>query len=208
MKTQSSAIGAGVIAAIASSLCCITPVLAVLAGTSSLAGNFGWLEPARPFLIGATVLALGYAWYDKLKPVKTAQADDCGCAVTEKLPFWRTKQFLGIITAFALVMTAFPMYANYLIPSSPKTEIGAVKADNIQKVEFKVKGMTCTGCEGHVLHEVEKLEGIIEVIVSYEKGNTIVKFDKTKTSIKEIKKAIEATSYEITSHKILKIKQQ
>ena len=88
MKAQNSAIGAGVIAAIASSLCCITPVLAVLAGTSSLAGNFGWLEPARPFLIGATVLALGYAWYDKLKPVKQ---NDCGCAIAENLHFGKLK---------------------------------------------------------------------------------------------------------------------
>ena len=204
MKAQNSAIGAGIIAAIASSLCCITPVLAVLAGTSSLAGNFGWLEPARPFLIGATVLALGYAWYDKLKPVKQ---DDCGCAIAEKPAFWQTKKFLSFITVFALVMTAFPLYANYLISSnSPATEITAVKADNVQKVEFKVKGMTCTGCEGHVKHEVEKLKGIIEVVVSYDKGNTVVKFDKTKTSIKAIEKAINSTGYEVTSHKILKTK--
>jgi mercuric ion transport protein len=206
MKAQKSVIGAGLIAAIASSLCCITPIIAILAGTSSLAGNFSWLEPARPFLIGITILALGYAWYDKLKPAKTAN-DDCGCVVTTKLPFWKTTQFLGIITTFAIVMTAFPMYANYLIPSSsPRTELFEVKTDNIQRVEFKVKGMTCTGCEGHVKLEVEKLEGIIEVLVSYDKGNTVVKFDKTKTSIKIIEKAINSTGYEVTSYKNLKTK--
>lgn len=201
MKAESSLIGAGLIAAIASSLCCITPVLAVLAGTSSLAGNFSWLEPARPFLIGATILALGYAWYDKLKPVKK---DDCGCAVAQKLPFWQTKKFLSVITVFAIIMTAFPLYANYLLPTNSTTEITAVKADNIQKVEFKVKGMTCTGCEGHVKNKVEKLKGIIEVLVSYDKGNTIVKFDKTKTSIQAIEKAINSTGYKVTSHKTLK----
>jgi copper chaperone CopZ len=203
MKAKNSMIGAGIIAAIASSLCCITPVLAVLAGTSSLAGNFGWLEPIRPLLIGATILALGYAWYDKLKTVKK---DDCGCSITEKLPFWRTKQFLGIVTFFAIAMTAFPMYANYLIPTSSKTEISAIKADNIQKVEFEVKGMTCTGCKVHVKHKVEKLEGIVEVFVSYEKENTVVKFDTTKTSVKAIEKAIKSTDYEVISYKMLKIK--
>lgn len=204
MKAEKSMIGAGIIVAIASSLCCITPVLAVLAGTSSLAGNFSWLEPLRPFLIVGTVLALGYAWYDKLKPVKK---DDCGCGTIEKLPFWRTKQFLGIITAFAIVMTAFPVYANYLIPTSSKNKVSIVVADNVQKIEFKVQGMTCTGCEVHVQHEVEKLKGIIEILVSYEKGNTIVKFDKTKTSVKDIEKAIKSTGYEVTSYKTLKIKQ-
>lgn len=206
MKAQKSVIGAGLIAAIASSLCCITPIIAILAGTSSLAGNFSWLEPARPFLIGITILALGYAWYDKLKPPKTIN-DNCDCVVITKLPFWKTTQFLGIITTFAIVMTAFPMYANYLIPSSsPRTELSEVKADNIQRVEFKVKGMTCTGCEGHVKLEVEKLEGIIKVLVSYDKGNAVVKFDKTKTSIKVIEKAINSTGYEVTSYKTLKTK--
>jgi mercuric ion transport protein len=202
MKAKKSIIGTGVIAAIASSLCCIAPVLAVLAGTSSLAGNFGWLEPLRPFLIGMSVLALGYAWYDKLKPVKE---DDCGCVNNEKLSFWKTKQFLGIITVFAMVMTAFPMYANYLIPSSITTVIPKTAVDNIQKVAFKVKGMTCTGCESHVKHEVEKLDGIIEILVSYEKGNTIAKYDKTKTSVKAIEKAILSTGYETTSYKLLKV---
>ncbi|MEK7254190.1 MAG: heavy metal transporter, partial [Bacteroidota bacterium] len=41
--------GAGALAAVAASLCCITPVLALLAGTSGLASTFSWLEPARPW---------------------------------------------------------------------------------------------------------------------------------------------------------------
>ncbi|MEZ4738860.1 MAG: hypothetical protein R2818_05755 [Flavobacteriales bacterium] len=45
-------IAVGVVAAIASSLCCITPVLAAVAGVGSLAGSFHWLAPARPWLIG------------------------------------------------------------------------------------------------------------------------------------------------------------
>lgn len=68
MKSDKKLIGAGLLTAIAASLCCITPVLALVAGTSGLASTFSWLEPARPYFIGLTILVLGFAWYQKLKP--------------------------------------------------------------------------------------------------------------------------------------------
>ena len=49
----------GVLAAVAASLCCIAPVLALLAGTTGVAATFSWLEPFRPYLIGFTILILG-----------------------------------------------------------------------------------------------------------------------------------------------------
>ena len=71
MKTDKKLIGAGLLTAIAASLCCITPVLALVAGTSGLASTFSWLEPYRPYLIGLTILVLGFAWYQKLKDRKS-----------------------------------------------------------------------------------------------------------------------------------------
>jgi len=61
MKTDNKLIGAGLLTAIAASLCCITPVLALIAGTSGLASTFSWLEPFRPYFIGLTILVLGFA---------------------------------------------------------------------------------------------------------------------------------------------------
>lgn len=62
----------------------------------------------------------------------------------------------------------------------------------VQKVEFTITGMTCTGCEHHVKSEVSKLGGIIEAVISYEKSNAIVKFDESKTSIEGITTANES----------------
>ena len=70
MKTDKKLIGAGLLTAFAASLCCITPVLALVAGTSGLASSFSWLEPARPYFIGLTILVLGFAWNQMLKPKK------------------------------------------------------------------------------------------------------------------------------------------
>ena len=40
--------------------------------------------------------------------------------------------------------------------------------------------MTCASCEEHVNHEVNKLNGIVTQKSSYENGNAIIEFDKTK----------------------------
>src|SRR3990172_10982156 len=92
-------IGAGILSAIAASLCCITPVLALIAGSSGIAATFSWLEPARPYLIGITVLVLGFAWYQKLKPKKAEV--DCDCEGDKKPSFMQSNKFLGIVTVFA-----------------------------------------------------------------------------------------------------------
>ena len=105
--------GTGLISAIAASLCCIMPVLALIAGSSSIASNFSWIEPARPYLIGVTVIVLGFAWYQKLK---TQPVDECGCAVDEKHNSFQSKTFLLIVTLFALLMMAFPYYSKVFFP--------------------------------------------------------------------------------------------
>jgi len=199
MKLESSASFAGILTAVASSLCCITPVVAFLAGTSSLASTFSWIEPARPYLLGATALALGFAWYLKLRPVK---ADDCGCEISPKRPFMQSKSFLIAVTLFAAVTSAFPHYAGIFFPKTENTAV-VVEQSHIQKIEFTVEGMTCTGCENHVKAEISKLPGIVEVSVSYEKGTAVVKFDDTKTSIEAIENAINSTGYKAKGHKIL-----
>ena len=195
MKTDNKLIGAGLLTAIAASLCCITPVLALIAGTSGLASTFTWLEPLRPYFIGLTILVLGFAWHQKLKPKKQI---DCNCDTEEKPKFIHSKKFLGIINAFAIVMLAFPYFSSIFYPKTEK-QIIVVDKSNIQKVEFSISGMTCASCEEHVYHEVNKLKGIISSNASYEKSNAIVEFDNSKTNITEIEKAIKSTGYTVTN---------
>lgn len=190
-------IGAGLVAALGASMCCITPLLAIMAGTSGIAASFSWLEPLRPHLIGLTALVLGFAWYQQLKAVKH---EDCACEMTPKQNFMQSKAFLSLITIFAAAMLAFPSYAHVFYPQIQSQQTNADKS-NIQTVEIKVKGMTCAGCEGHVNSEVNKLPGILKVRTSYANGNTWVQFDKTKTDVKEIEKAVLATGYKVTETK-------
>jgi mercuric ion transport protein len=197
MKKDKKLIGAGLLAAIAASLCCITPILALVAGTSGLASTFSWLEPARPYFISLTILVLGFAWYQKLKPKKQIE---CNCETEEKPRFIQSKMLLGIVTAFAIVMLAFPYYAHIFYPKTQK-EIIVVDKSNVQTIEFSIIGMTCASCEEHVNHEVNKLTGIISSNASYQNRNAIVEFDNSKTNISEIEKAINSTGYSVTDKK-------
>lgn len=196
-KNENKLIGTGLITAIGASLCCITPILALIAGTSGVASAFSWIEPFRPYLIGLTVLVLGFAWYQKLKFKKEI---DCGCEPDEKPKFIHSKLFLTIVTVFALAMLAFPYFSNVFYPKTEK-QVVVVDESNIKIMEYKISGMSCTSCEEHVNHEVNNLSGIISSVVSYDNGNALIEFDKTKTNETAIEKAINSTGYKVTNKK-------
>jgi mercuric ion transport protein len=90
MKSDNKVVTVGILTAISASLCCITPVLALIAGTSGIASTFSWIEPFRPYFIGLTVLVLGFAWYQKLKPKKQV---DCECETDEKPSLFNQNHF-------------------------------------------------------------------------------------------------------------------
>ena len=193
MKSEKKLIGAGLLTAITASLCCITPVLALIAGTSGLASIFSWIEPFRPYLIGLTILVLSFAWYQKLKPRKEI---DCEC---EKPRFLESKIFLGVITVFTIAMLALPYYSGIFYPNTDKQIIVVDKSD-IKTVKFRIDGMTCASCEKHIINEVNNLNGILSSVASYEKGSAIIEFDRTKTNETEIEGAINSTGYKVTNN--------
>lgn len=196
--TPGKLISTGIVSAVAASLCCITPVLALIAGSGSVASSFSWLAPARPYMIGVTLAALGFAWYQKLWPRRT---DECACSDSERPPFFRSKTFLLIVTLFAAVMIAFPSYAKIFFPKAQKTVIVTGETD-IQTVKLNIRGMSCKACEAEVNLEVNKLPGIIQSTVSYERRNAIVQFDSSKVKAAEIVNAVQITGYKVISQSL------
>jgi len=199
MKTKSNKalLGSGIITAIAASLCCITPVLALIAGTSGMASSFSWMEPFRPYLIGITVLVLGFAWYQKLKP-RTAEEIACACEEDEKPSFWQSRKFLFIVTVFAVLMLAFPYYSPIFYPDNKK-EVVIVNAADSQTIQLDIEGMTCDACDSHVAHAAQEVDGVIEAKADHTTGKAEVKFDNTKTSKEAVIRAIDKTSYKVVS---------
>lgn len=199
---SSKSASAGLFAAIVASLCCITPVFSLLAGIGGIAATFSWMEPFRPYLIALTIGVLGFAWYQKLKP-KTQEEIECACETDEKPSFWQSKMFLGIVTAFATLMLAFPSYSHIFYPDSKSsTEITTEQDSQIKLAEFKIKGMTCTGCEEHIKHATSALDGVLEVKASHKKASAQVKFNASVVSVEVITEAINKTGYTVTESKI------
>ena len=198
LKSSGTFTGAGILSAIAASLCCIAPVIALLAGTSSVAANFAWIEPARPYLIGLSIIVLAFAWYVKLKPSK-ANCMDCNCETTKKASFLQSKAFLGLVTVFAILMIAFPLYAKVFYPKPKVQTVTAIADDNKQQVKFTIQGMTCEGCEEQVNNELAKVIGVLAYKTSYACRNSIVTFDKSKVDLKTIAAAINNTGYKVSS---------
>ena len=197
MKNNSNKalIGSGIITAIAASMCCITPVLALIAGTTGIASSFSWLEPARPYLIGFTVLVIVFAWYQKLKTSKEEDIQ-CACEDEEKPSFWQSQKFLGIVTVFTVLMLSFPYYSSAFYPDNKK-EVTIVNASDIQTIQLDIEGMTCEACDNHVTHAAREVGGVIEAMADYKTGTAEVKFDKTKASKEEIIKSINKTGYKV-----------
>jgi mercuric ion transport protein len=190
---------AGLLTAMAASLCCITPVLAFLGGATGLVSSFSWIEPFRPYLIGLTVLVFAFAWYQKLKPQNEA---DCNCETDKKTPFTQSKTFLSIVTVVAALLLAFPYYAKAFYTGTPQAQAVVDNKSNIKQATFKIKGMGCQGCTEEVNSMIAKVKGVINFQTSFERASSIVKFDPDKTSVDSIASAINSTGYRIISQTV------
>lgn len=191
---------AGLLAAVAASLCCITPVLAFLGGASGMVSSFSWIDPYRPYLIGFTIVVFIFAWYQKLKPQKQV---DCNCEADIKKSFWQSKLFLGIVTVIAALLIAFPYYAKIFYPKPQETKVILIDKSNIATVQLNISGMDCEGCTAHINGELSKVNGVIEAITSYKSKNAIVKYDNSKTSVDSISNMINNIGYKVISSSII-----
>ncbi|VAX19618.1 hypothetical protein MNBD_IGNAVI01-2092 [hydrothermal vent metagenome] len=187
--------GAGLVAAFAASLCCITPVLAVLGGLGGIASTFSFLEPLRPYLIGITVIVLGYAFYNAYRP-KNEEDIECACEpgeeTSEKRNFLNSKAFLWIVTGLSIIMFTFPSYSYiFFSGNDSKKVVIENKGNNIEKAKLDIEGMTCVSCENSVDYALKTEAGVLSAKSSYEKGTAYVEYDKTKTNPDQLKKAVE-----------------
>ena len=106
-----------IVATVAASLCCVVPVIAVLAGLGSFASTFSWLEPYHNYLVVFTVILLAYAWWDRLKSEKADAY--CACDANGKVKFFSSKKFLAIVTVLATLMLTFPQWSASLLGVEP-----------------------------------------------------------------------------------------
>jgi copper chaperone CopZ len=193
-------LSAGLLAAVASSVCCIAPLLAIVGGVSGGVSAFGWVEPFRPYLIGLSVVALGFAFYQAYRP---ANVDDCGCEVKDRHSLFNSKGFLWGVALLSALLFTFPYYADVFYPEV-QANTGALTEEDVVEVHMMVDGMTCDACENHVNLALLESPGVIEAFSSYAGGWAKVKFDGSKTDGLELAARVE----KVTGYDVITIEKQ
>ncbi len=79
--------------------------------------------------------------------------------------------------------------------TSADNEAQANTAVANKTITLAVEGMTCTGCEGTVKENVEKIAGVVSVKASHLDSTAVVSFDSTQTSIAAIGDAVTEAGY-------------
>lgn len=191
MKANKLFRNSALVTALLASLCCITPVLAILGGLSGIASSFSFLESLRPYFIAFTIIILGYAFYSAYKPKKKDEIE-CACEDEEtktKKSFINSRSFLWIVAVIAVVLITFPYYSQVFFPES-QSELSA-NSNHIIKAKLEIEGMTCTSCEQSVDYALKSEKGVLSAESSYKTGIAYVQFNDTIVQPEQLKKAIE-----------------
>lgn len=81
-------------------------------------------------------------------------------------------------------------------PKQPKVEKETTSAQLVE-MELEIKGMHCDDCEASIQKGVSELPGIDSISANYEDSTAYVRFDSTKTNLKQIAEAISKRGYQV-----------
>jgi len=185
------------------------PLLFIASGVSggALAARF---EAFRPVLLPLTFALLGLAFYltyrrPKAVAVAASEGEEsCGCLPERSKGFAikkLNKIMLWVVTAFVLAFAFFPNYVGFVLGVGESTS----KSPRTTQVKWvlAIEGMTCQGCAAHLQSELRKMSGISEAEVDYEQGTAVVVAAPDVTG-SELKQAVEAAGYSVSSAGIIK----
>jgi mercuric ion transport protein len=110
-KTLLSATG-GVVAAVASALCCVGPLVAVALGLSG-AGLAATFEPLRPYFVAGTMVSLGLGFVTLHREERRAceQGTLCASPIARR----RMRLLLWAATIVAIPLLTFPWWSQFVL---------------------------------------------------------------------------------------------
>ncbi len=201
MKKENVFIGSAVFAAIASSLCCVLPLVAVVFGLGAF-GAASAFETLRPYLLVLAFAALAFSFYRiYFRREDCAEGDACATKPVSKL----NQLFLWAGVLVILTFALAPYYTGYLAaavsnPQQPSTDtampvVAETESMANKTVVIEVEGMTCEGCAVHINETLKKLKGVVSAEANYPKKNVTVVFNPKQITLEQIKKAIDEIGY-------------
>lgn len=189
------AIGAAVVA----SVCCIGPV--VLAGLGigavTAAQQFA---PLRPYFLALTAVFLGLGFYFAYRQPKQAAACDGEVCESPRVARWG-RPLLWFATVIVVGLVTFPYYYGPLraaLDKPQQTITAAPEPAQLATVEFKVSGMTCSGCAVSVRNALLETPGVASAEVDLESARAKVQYDAAKVSTAQLVEAVNKTGFKAT----------
>ncbi len=191
--------------AIVSSACCWLPLLLLAFGLSGgvVAASF---ESWRPVMLPVTFILLALGWYFSLKPVRTGPGDKGSCSTEAEgsefccppdKPGFSVRKLnlvmLGIATIMTVAFAFFPNYVGALVSTTSTVESAA----DTEAVVLSIQGMTCAGCEIHVVKSLEGVDGVVVTDVDHASGRTEAQVP-LGTERDLLRQAIDKAGYEMT----------
>ena len=167
MEKKSVASGAGLIAAVLASLCCIGPVIAVSLGVGSIAA-FSVFEAYRSYLIGLTVVLVGLAFYLTYRK-REIKCEDGTCKI-ESASRW-AKTGVWSVTIVAVFALGFP-YVGFAPHNSVNKAV-----DSTAVVTLNITGMDCKACAVGIEGSLAGIMGVRKARVDFESGKTTIEYD-------------------------------
>lgn len=202
MEKSNVLVGGAVVAAIASSLCCVLPLIAVIFGLGAF-GAAAIFETARPYMIGVAFAALAYGFYRVyFRREDCAEGESCATKPVSRI----NKIFLWVGAVVIVAFALSPSYLGYIAaavtaPNLPVAEsapvVVPIEAATKKTVVLQIRGMTCEACEMHIEVPLRKLNGVISAEADYKNHNVTVVYDSAQVSVEKIKETITATGYEL-----------
>jgi mercuric ion transport protein len=165
------------------SACCVgSLVLFALGVSGAWISSLTLLEPYRPIFVGLTLLFLAFAFH-RLYVAPRVCTPGSACANPRTLS--RRRLAFWIVT---VLLIAVPCFAPPVLFTTLET------------VTLDVKNMACPACPITVKKALEKLPGVTNATVDFEKKTAGVTFDPDKASPATLTKATSDAEYPSTVH--------
>ncbi len=187
-----------VIAAVAASLCCILPVIAVALGVAGFAAS-EFFARWRPYLLTVTFGLLALGFYLAYRPQR--EACEVG-SLCESPSFVRwNRAILGLVTVLVLVLAAFPYYSGWVARAVTKEKkpAAALPLNSAAHVVLNVEGMDCPVCAALLQRNLGQIPGVRHVEVNFQKKRAILDYNARAVTPSRFISVIRDAGYKVTA---------
>jgi mercuric ion transport protein len=194
MDKDKLALGGSVLSAIAASLCCIGPLVAVALGASGFAAA-ALFAKWRPLFLTITALLLVAAWYLTYWRPKAGNCSTNGCA-RNSVAKWN-KVVLWLATAFVIAAAAFPTFssaaAQLFVPAGASTS--GPSQVKLVTLQVNIPSMDCGACAVGIQAKLNKQDGVRGAQIDFSTKTAVIRFDPGKLSPERITALIDETGF-------------